>query len=401
MIEVESAIELIGRHFVKVEKERVSLDHLVNRILATPIKAKREQPPFDRVAMDGIAVSFHGNSSKSYKIEGIQSAGQPQKELHQEHNAIEVMTGSMLPLGTNTIIPYEDLFIADGVAKLKKECEIEERKNIHFLGSDYSSGKILLNTGIKVTPSSLALIAAQGDDEAIVSKLPRVAIISTGDELVEPGQQCLKWQIWRSNPYGIYSQLTNLGYSRSNVDIFHLKDNKPETFTLLSKILKTHQILILSGGISMGKHDYVHTVMNDLHVTKIFHKIKQKPGKPMYFGIGEDGQNVFGLPGNPVSALVCMRRYIIPGLEQALGGVVKKYSAVLNQDVHFKRSFSLFKAVHTECSDSGQLLATPVPSNGSGDFLSLGKSSGFLELPANKELYKKGEAFLYFPWSEV
>ena len=452
MIEVESAIKLIERYFVKVEKERVSLNHLVGRTLATPIKAKRDQPPFDRVAMDGIAVSFHGCSSRGYKIEGVQKAGQPQKELKQQHNAIEVMTGSMLPLGTDTVIPYENLLIEGGIATLKEEYELEERKNIttrppvtasplderrgadeerleayfpyvggkrrgrqqslsprgeplrkniHFLGSDYSSGKTLLKAGTKLTSAAVALIAGQGDNGAIVSKLPKVAIISTGDELVEPGKQCLDWQIWRSNTYGIYSELAGLGYSSSNVDFFHLDDNKDEMLALLSKVLKTHRILILSGGISMGKYDYVHTIMNDLYVTRIFHKIKQKPGKPMYFGIGEEGQNVFGLPGNPVSALVCMRRYIIPGLEQALGGVVKKYSAVLNQDVHFKKDFSLFKAVYMECSDNGQLLATPIPSNGSGDFLGLGKSDGFLELPANKEFYKTGEVFPYFPWAEV
>ena len=121
----------------------------------------------------------------------------------------------------------------------------------------------------------------------------------------------------------------------------------------------------------------------------------------MYFGVGEDGQNIFGLPGNPVSAMVCMRRYVVPSLEKALGSIAEKCHAVLNQDVHFKKSFSLFKDVHIKCSDSGQLIATPVPSNGSGDFLSLGRSDGFLELPANQEIYKKGEIFPYFPWAKV
>ena len=197
MIEVESALELIERYFVKIEKERVSLNHLVGRILAMPIKAKRDQPPFDRVAMDGIAVSFHGNSSKSYRIEGVQKAGQPQKELNQKYNAIEVMTGSVLPLGTDTVIPYENLCIEDSTATLKKGYELVGRKNIHFLGSDYSSDQTLLNTGTKLTSAAVALIAGQGDNEAVVSRLPKVAVISTGDELVEPGQKCLNWQIWR------------------------------------------------------------------------------------------------------------------------------------------------------------------------------------------------------------
>ena len=151
----------------------------------------------------------------------------------------------------------------------------------------------------------------------------------------------------------------------------------------------------------MGKYDFIHKVMDDCCVKQVFYKVKQRPGKPMYFGIGKQDQNIFGLPGNPVSALICMKRYIITGLEKAMGHQSKLYSAILAKDIHFKKDFSLFAPVNLKCDRQGTITANPIASNGSGDFFSLGKSDGFLELPANKTYFKKGEAFSYFSWPSL
>ncbi|MCY4523604.1 MAG: molybdopterin molybdotransferase MoeA [Halobacteriovoraceae bacterium] len=401
MIEVQAAEDLVRRHFTKTSKQKVSLDRLAGRILACPLQAPREQPPFDRVAMDGIAVCFNGYFPKIYKIEGMQKAGHPPKTLRQIENAIEVMTGAVLPNGSDTVIPYEYVSIHNQIATLKKEYVPKKGDNIHFQGSDHPQGKTLLNTGVKLTSPSVALIAGQGYREAVVYKYPKIAIVSTGDELIDPGEKCENWQIWRSNSYGIYSELSSLGYSDSDIASFHVGDDQIKIFNLLSDLLQSYRILILSGGVSMGKYDFVHTVMNDLGVKKIFHKIKQKPGKPMYFGVGADNQNIFGLPGNPVSALICMRRYIISGLEAVLGRPVHQYNAVLNQEIKFKKDFSLFKAVVVKSDDDGRLMADPISSNGSGDFSTLGGSDGFLQLPSNKTIYKKGEVYPYFPWTRI
>ena len=304
MLEVESAVDLVLRHFIEIKKEKIPLQLLNGRILAEPIRAQREQPPFDRVAMDGIAVCFDGSSPKSYKIEGMQKAGCPPQKLQTPENAIEVMTGAILPTGTNMVIPYEHVTIHRKTATLKKEYYPypNKNKNIHFQGSDYLQDTTLLHPGTKLSSASVALIAGQGFQDAIVFQYPKIAIVSTGDELVDPGEKCEKWQIWRSNSYGIYSELASLGHSKSNVDIFHVGDDQDKMLTLFSRLLGAYQVLILSGGVSMGKYDFVHTVMSDLGVKKIFHKIKQRPGKPMYFGIGPNQENIFGLPGNPVSA---------------------------------------------------------------------------------------------------
>ena len=398
MIDAESALHLIEKNFIKIECERVPLDRLVGRILMEPIEATRDQPPFNRVAMDGIAVCFKADSSGRYRVEGMQRAGRPKEKLKDRNDAIEVMTGATLPIGADTVIPYEHFSMKDGIATLKEGCKASLGKNIHRYGSDYKRGHSLLAKGDKLTSAAVSLIASQGSVEAVVAKMPEIAVISTGDELVGPGLSCKDWQIWRSNSYGICAELKALD-PNLKVDLFHLQDDATETLALLSKLLQTHQILILSGGVSMGKYDFVHSIMNDLQVKKIFHKIKQKPGKPMYFGIGKDGQNVFGLPGNPVSALVCMKRYIIAGLEQAFGGMTQSCNAVLESDIHFAKDFTLFAAVTVKSCMSGMLKAYPVSSNGSGDLSVFGKSSGFLQLPENKRLYKRGEVYPYFPWA--
>ena len=151
----------------------------------------------------------------------------------------------------------------------------------------------------------------------------------------------------------------------------------------------------------MGKFDFVHTVMSDLSAEVIFHKIKQKPGKPLLFAKGPKEQCIFGLPGNPVSALVCMRRYVLSSLSASFSRVQKIQYATLSSDIHFKKDFALFSGVHISYSNQGEMIAHPVRSNGSGDFSSLATSDGILELPQELQIYKKGQAFAYYPWKQL
>jgi len=398
MIDVASAIELIDSHFIKLDKEEASLKKLQGRVLRQPLNAKRDQPPFDRVAMDGIAIFANETNRENFIINGIQKAGHPPLKLENPDKALEVMTGAMLPVGTNTVIPYENISIKDEVAFLNDPLKIKKGQNIHFKGSDYTKGETLLTIGEKLSSAAVSLVAGLGSNSAIVSKPPQIAIISTGDELISPGKKCKDWQIWRSNPYGIQAELNGIGINENDIDLYHIGDNQKDMLGLFSEILNKYPILIISGGVSMGKFDFVHSLLPDLGVKKIFHKIKQRPGKPMYFGVGPNQQNVFGLPGNPVSALVCLRRYVIPALQKALGQEHKKYYAVLEKEITFKKSFSLFKAVKVQFNKKGQLLATPILSNGSGDFAGLANSDGFIQLPEEGSIYQAGKVFPFFSW---
>ena len=400
MIDVESATELINRHIVRPDKQKVSLNHLAGKTLAEPIKAERDGPPFDRVAMDGIAVCYKSFIDGYAKIEGIQQAGYPPLSLKQSGNVIEVTTGAILPHGTDTIVPYEDIVIGQGLVTLKKESSLKKGSHIHCQGSDYGQGTLLLKEGTCLNSTSVALIAGQGSCEEVVFKLPKVAIVSTGDELVMPGNKCEEWQIWHSNLYGIQVELMNIGFTKEDLDFYHIKDDRKEMRRLLTEIFKTHQIIILSGGVSKGKYDFVTAVMSDLKVKEIFHRVRQKPGRPMYFGVKSTGQNIFGLPGNPISSLVCTRKYIIPALQKALGLKARYCFAVLEEDIPFKKNLCLFKEVTVSFDNTGQLRAYPVFTNGSGDFFNLAKSDGFLQLPAEETIYKKGDVFPFFSWAK-
>jgi molybdopterin molybdotransferase len=154
-------------------------------------------------------------------------------------------------------------------------------------------------------------------------------------------------------------------------------------------------VVILSGGVSMGKFDFIPKILSDLKVREVFHKVSQRPGKPLWFGIGESGQAVFGLPGNPISTLVCFRRYVLPSLYQMLGAQTEiPRKLPLSDSVSFKKNLTLFQPVSIEEDGS----ARPIRTNGSGDFSSLGLSKGFLELPQDKDTFQLGESYEYFPW---
>lgn len=398
MIDVKTAEELVARYCINLSNESIQLENLEGRILSEPIYSVRKQPPFDRIAMDGIAIRFEKISNNKFIIEGVQKAGSPALELKNMDGAIEVMTGAVLPIGVDTVIPYERISIENEVAKIHDGVEVNKAQNIHFEGSDYKSGDVLLEKGLKLNSAAIAIIASQGSTKASVVKYPKLAIVSTGDELVEPGKDCEAWQIWRSNAYALKAELKSFGVSDDKISLFHLEDSEQAVYNSIKEILDTHDGLIISGGISMGKYDFVQNVMSDLKVKEIYYKIKQKPGKPMYFGRAQGGQVIFALPGNPVSALVCMRRYVIPSLNKSLENLEKSIEVILSEDVSFKKEFTFFKAVNLS-SCEGKLMAKPLKSNGSGDFSSLAASDGFIELPADKELFKAGEVFKFFPWS--
>ncbi len=397
MIDVKLADELIGNCTIELSTELVNLSDLKGRVLASPIKASREYPPFDRVAMDGIAICYKNSSNnKCFTIQGIQKPGNKALDLKSSKEAIEVMTGAVLPAGTDTVIPYEHIEIKNNQAIVKEEVKLNQ--NIHFKGSDYLKDCILLDSGLKLNSASIAIIASQGIKEVLVFNYPNIAIISTGDELIEPGLNCKDWQIWRSNPFSISAELESLGLPKENMNMFHLNDNRNQIYNSLTNIIDNFEVIILTGGVSMGKYDFVHSVMADLDVKKIFHKVKQKPGKPIFFGIKNE-KIIYGLPGNPVSSLFCTRRYIIPFIERALGLKPTFFKAILSEDVFFKKiDFVLFKAVNIESSDQGNLIATPIKSNGSGDFSSLALSQGFIELPAGQCEYKVGDFFPFYSW---
>src|SRR5262245_46624080 len=265
--------------------------------------------------MDGIAfaVAAYEQGRRAFRIAGTQAAGAPPLALDNSEQCIEVMTGAMLPAGCDCVVPVEQISVADGVAQLAPEAAPQLRSNIHERGTDSRRGEELLQPGMQLGPAEVAVIAANGQTHAAVSRAPRIAVISTGDELVEPGKPLAAWQIHRSNVYAIMAALQRRGFTQLTLD--HLPDDPAILRERLGAHLQTHDALILSGGVSMGRFDYIPQVLAELGVRVVFHKVAQRPGKPLWFGVGPTGQTVYALPGNPVSTLVCFGRYVLAGLE--------------------------------------------------------------------------------------
>jgi molybdopterin molybdotransferase len=377
----------------------IGVDSSAGRILRQSVVAERDQPPFDRVMMDGIALRHDDldGGRNELPVQAMQAAGDAPLALAEGH-CIEIMTGASLPRGADCIVPVERIAVADGVATIDAGYQVEPHRFIHPRASDHAAGAELLTAGKRIAPADIAVIASAGLTSVDVSALPEIRVISTGNELVSAGQAIEPHQIRLSNGPAIQAMLGQHGYVDSAHD--HIVDQRE---TLLERIgchLDEADVLILSGGVSMGKADYVPAVLAELGVTVIFHKISQRPGKPMWFGIGPRGQAVFALPGNPVSALVCCRQYVIPALESASSRLPSLPEfAALAAEVNFKPDLTCFQPVRLISNAAGQVLAMPVKTNTSGDFTALAETDGFVELAKEQSHFPAGSAVFLHRWS--
>jgi molybdopterin molybdotransferase len=393
------ADRLIGQHLQCLPIESLPLAQCAGAVLRENIYAERDQPPFDRVAMDGVALRSQSVSaaSRRLKIQGTQAAGEPPLTLAAEDACIEVMTGAVLPAGCDSVVPVEQIAVNAGEAALEPT-HIEPWQNVHRRGSDTRQGALLVSAGVRLHAPEIAAAAGAGMARIRVSSQPMLAVISTGNELVEPGEPVLAHQVRRSNAYGIVAALRERGFQRVADD--HIDDNAAELKDRLHFHLQTHDVLVLSGGVSMGRYDLVPQVMQELGVRAVFHKVAQRPGKPLWFGMAPSGAAVFALPGNPVSTLVCLSRYVLPALSASLGEQPSAPERMaLGAAVTVTPPLTYFLPVRVQHDDWGRAWAMPAPTNGSGDFSALAGTDGFVELPPGPNTYAKGFVARLFRWS--
>lgn len=388
MITVQQATEIIHEVPFHAEKEHVEISQATGRVLAGNIIADRDLPPFHRATMDGIAIKYQEGVTE-FVVEGTQAAGQPQQ--HLKNGCIEIMTGAVLPEGADTVVRYEDIEITDGKATIK--APFEKNQSIHVRGIDAREGEILLRPGTILSPAEIAILASVGKPNVAIYKVRPIAIVTTGDELVPIESKPAVFQIRRSNGVALASALAMMNIDARTV---HLPDDAGVLETQLSSIISNHDVIILSGGVSKGKFDYIPGVLEKLGIKKAFHQVKQRPGKPFWFGRSET-KTVFALPGNPVSTFLCFHRYIKPWIEAGLGVDRRNAKAILATDFIFKPDLTYFLQVKIDTS-TGSLLATPDAGEGSGDFANLRNVDGFIELPAERNQFLKGELFPYIPF---
>jgi len=401
MSELPSVTEAEARIRARLPRfgsERVSIDEAAGRVLRQAVHAERDQPPFDRVMMDGIAIALGDGQQRAFTVAGRQMAGMSGQRLDDAAHCIEVTTGAMLPAGCDCVVPVEQT-VRDGErVRLVDGWQPTTRQFIHPRGSDCRSGDELLAPGVRLRAPELAVLAANGLTEVEVTHVPAIAIVATGDELAEVGQQPLgEGQIRRSNDRALAAALRGRGFH--DVHLARVPDDLDATTATLDALLASRQVLVLSGGVSVGQRDFVPEALRSLGVEKVLHRIAQRPGKPMWFGVGPQGQLVFALPGNPVSALVCAARYLLPSLEQAMGLAASPPERVmLAESAGTNPVLTCFVPVRVHHDEAGRALAVPVPTPTSGDFSALPRTDGVVELAPSDSRAPAGTVATLYRW---
>lgn len=379
MISPQEATRIILSHPFQFVDEEISTHHSLGRILIEDIVADTDLPPFNRIMMDGVAIKIADwrNGIRHFNIAATQKAGSPQTTLSENAACIEVMTGGICPQSADSVIPYEEIEIIENSCAIHSK-NVRAGQNIHVRGSDKIRGDILVQSGKKIGAAEIGITVSVGKTSVHVASLPRVHIFSTGDELVETDIIPEAHQIRRSNVYALQQILKAHGIESSQS---HLPDDYEIMKTAIAAQLQKCDALLLTGAVSKGKFDFIPTVLEELGVTKLFHGIAQRPGKPMWFG-NKNEKVVFAFPGNPVSTFMCANRYLIPWLKKSLN---KKepvpFYAKLATSFENNTTLTFFLQVKITFSMQGEILAVPAVGGGSGDYSNLTDADGFLELP--------------------
>jgi molybdopterin molybdotransferase len=358
-------------------------------------------PPFDRVTMDGYALrsSALRDGVRSFRVEALQAAGMRAFKLGPADDAcIEVMTGALVPEGADCVVPYEETERNGTIMSVSGDgAGLSAGNAVHPRGSDHVAGNVILNPGVRLGGREIAVAAACGQATLVVSQIPRIAVVASGDELVEVEAAVAPHQIRRSNDYALRAALMSAGYP--NVSRFHFRDVRHEIEHLLWHIMAEFDVVILCGGVSKGKFDYLPGELERQGVKKVFQGVAQRPGKPLWFGISGRNTPVFALPGNPVSSYTCLHRYVLPALARASGLAPAPLRTVaLAEVVSFKPKMTCFLPVKLEQESGGELRARPDPTNTSGDFAGLLGTDGFVDLPPGPVELRAGTHVVFRPW---
>ena len=331
MITVEKALSIVREKTVPTLKvKEVRVENALGYVLSENVLSPIDMPPFPQSAMDGYAVNCQDETLDFTIVDEIQAGEVDRMYDLKSNQAVRIFTGAVVPDPANMVIRQEDTTVNG--AKLEIHTFPKPMANIRPQGEQIRKGQIALLKGHEITERSIGYLASIGVNKVSVYEHPKITIISTGNELVSLGQTLKPGQIYESNALMIQSALQSRGYK--NVTVIKLKDDLESTIKAVANALASNDLLICSGGISVGDYDFIGTALEKNNVVSHFYKVKQKPGKPLYFG-QKDKAYVFGLPGNPAACLTGFYVYILPFLSQWKGSSFKGlnvYQAQLKKD---------------------------------------------------------------------
>lgn len=400
MISVAEADRILADGAWSLPAEPVPLSESYGRILRSPLRSDRDLPPYDRATMDGIALRSAALAAgrRRFALEAEAAAGQPALGLSDDGGCVRIMTGAVLPSGADAVIRSEDVTFGVGTAEVSAGVEASPWHNVHRTASDGRAGDAVMEPGVRIGEREAAVIASVGASQVSVSRRPRIAILTTGDEVVAVDAPVEPHQIRQSNRYAAEAILQGAGLRAGSE---HLRDDEALLRDRAGRLLVDHDVLITTGAVSMGVTDNMPRVLVGAGLRERFHRLDQRPGRPLWFGTGfVDGapRAAFGLPGNPVSVAVCLRRYVLPFLSRLMAAAPPApEKATLTEEVRFPMPLTYYLPVALD-SSRGSLAAAPRPTGSSGDYLRLMASDGFVELPAEPDRFAAGHVAPLYRW---
>lgn len=383
MISVDEAKRLIGENTIALKSVKKSLLEAANHVLAQDIFGIYDIPAFRQSSMDGYAIIF-ADAGKSLHLIGEMAAGTSTNFTLKAGQTSRIFTGAPLPQGADTVVMQEK------VTKLNNSISIEDEKlvlgaNVRQIGSEIRVGELAMQKGDLLTPAALAYLAGIGINEVEVYPIPKIAVILTGNELQKPGTPLNFGQVYESNSYSLIAALNK--ESIFQIEILTAEDTLEELTTVLKSALENNDVVLLTGGVSVGDYDFVIQAAADCGVKQIFHKVKQKPGKPLFFG-KKDEKLIFGLPGNPSSVLNCYYNYVIPAVKKLSNreNNIKEIEAELTHDFRKPKGLTHFlKGIF----EDGK--ATPLGAQESYRLSSFAQANCLIKLNEEQENFTAGE----------
>jgi molybdenum cofactor synthesis domain-containing protein len=390
LIEHPEAVRLVLENTHRLPAEDVPLVEARGLALAEDVRARFDSPPFDNSAVDGYAVrSGDAEAGRTFRVVDEAPAGRPAAKSVGEGEAIKIFTGGVIPEGADAVVMVENTSGWGEEFELKKAASPEQ--NVRGSGEDVREGAVILSAGTEIGPPEIALAATQGYGRLPVYRRPEVVVLSTGTELVEPGERELEpGEIYDSNSFAMIAQAEEVGARARRVSA--ASDDAEVLRNAVKEALETADVVVTSGGVSVGEKDLVKGTMLELGVEQVFWGVKFKPGKPLFFGVHE-GASVFGLPGNPVSAMVCFELFVRPALVKMMGREDKgrpRIQVYFEEDV--RNSFGRMHAMRVSLQQTEKgWLARSVGAQGSGLVSSLTKADALALIGPESEGVRAGE----------
>lgn len=397
MIPVEEALDLILGNTRQLPAESIDFTKATGRLLREDVVSDIDMPPFPRSAVDGFALRARDLESvpTTLRIVGTIPAGSFPDFQVGPGEAASIMTGAPVPEGADAVQMVEQTESTSEAVEVREG--LRSGQNIAPKGSEVRASETVLRSGTRLDPAAVAVLATVGKTKVSVGRRPETSIIATGDELVHPSESPGPGQIRNSNGFSLMAQCAAVGAAPRYLGV--ARDSESSLVELIRRGLEA-DVLLLSGGVSMGRFDLVEDVLERVGVRILVESVRLKPGKPLVFGVSEHGKLVFGLPGNPVSTMVTFELFVrtaIARLEGAAEPIRPLLVARLSARLASRGRRRAYLPGWVGVAEGGEPVATPIRTQGSGDIVAFSKSNALLVVPEEKEDLEPGEAVRFYP----